>query len=155
MRLCFKLFLVSNLFINFSHGQTGTGRSANYLTGQVQTTEGFTLPGVVVAVIRKDSSLVKVVLSDSSGRFTLPALPAGSFILRSSMMGYKTAYQALQVNDSTSTQFYKLILEPLAVNLSEVKVKERRPLYELVGDRIILNLASDALFAGGYAYDAL
>ena len=125
------------------------------LSGKVQTKTGESVVDAMITVTRTDSSLITTTVSDSSGKFGLHALTVKNFILRCSKVGYQTHYQTISLQDSSITPDLYVTLNTSEVKLNEVVVKEKRPMFEVAGDRIIINPMSNAAVAGGYAFDAL
>ena len=52
------------------------------------------LPGAAVVLLQpKDSTQASGALSGADGKFSLPAVKAGNYIMRISFMGYQTQYK--------------------------------------------------------------
>ncbi|MBM3286342.1 MAG: TonB-dependent receptor [Candidatus Eisenbacteria bacterium] len=65
------------------------------LTGRVLDESGASLPRAIVQI----EALQLGALADSSGRFAIADLPAGTYVIRVSMMGFETAIETLEALD--------------------------------------------------------
>ena len=68
----------------------------------------------------KDSTVVKGVVSDANGRFSLPNIKQGKFILEASYVGFENKYQDLNVNKNL--KLGKIALAENAILLKETTV---------------------------------
>lgn len=75
------------------------------VTGKVSDkTSGELLPGASAVLLSvKDSSIVSGATTASTGKFQIPAVSAGQYILRITYMSYKTLYKNLTLTRKTST----------------------------------------------------
>src|SRR5260221_381846 len=60
------------------------------ISGTVHDTTGGTVPGVTVEVTNLDTGRVRVAVTDSVGRYKLPALEAGPYSVKGSLEGFRT-----------------------------------------------------------------
>jgi|GEM_PF-3630943 len=129
--------------------------ASTVLNGSVLTDDRLPIDSCQLHLMRMDSVLIASAWSDSSGQFFMPNIPIGSFLLRSVHPQYMTSSQVVEVTTTDSLSAKTLILQPRVIKLTEVSIKEKRPAFELAGDRVILNIDGSPVFAGGYAIDAL
>jgi ferric enterobactin receptor len=92
--------------------------------------------------------------ADGQGRFELTRLPAGSFRLQLSFVGYTPRIEPVTVT-SAATDLGTLALTAGAQKLGEVTVTGERPLVETRPDRLVYNAEQDATSTGGTATDVL
>ncbi|RZK54156.1 MAG: TonB-dependent receptor, partial [Hymenobacter sp.] len=92
--------------------------------------------------------------ADEQGRFELKRLPAGSFRLQLSFVGYAPLTQPVAVT-SAATDLGTLSLVAAAQKIGEVTVTGQRPLVETRPDRLVYNAEQDATSTGGTAADVL
>jgi hypothetical protein len=59
------------------------------VAGRLLDPQGGTLPGVTVTAKQMETSLQRTTTSDTQGRYTLPALPPGSYELRAELQGFR------------------------------------------------------------------
>ncbi len=81
------LILFATLLISSSNAMaTGNeGRKVNVIQGKV--TDGSTFEGLAGVTVEVEGTDIKV-FTDFEGNFTLPALPEGSYTLKSTMVSY-------------------------------------------------------------------
>src|SRR5262245_32061983 len=79
----------------FSQGPSGQ------ISGRVTDATGAVLPGVEVSVTQTETGLVRSVVTNESGLYTLPRLPVGPYKLDAALSGFRSFAQTgivLQVN---------------------------------------------------------
>jgi iron complex outermembrane receptor protein len=104
-------FIIFVLFIgmwNFVYSQNIRGKVVDSKTGNA-------LPGVVVAI----PELNKGTVTNDSGEFEIKKIPAGSFKMQLSYMGYKTIIESF---DSRKKDFYNFKMSPSCIETEEVVV---------------------------------
>ena len=105
----------------------------------------------------KDSSLVKVSVTDKDGNFVFENVKEGSYILLASSTGHAKTYSA-PVSISTENTIVSvpaLQLVPVNKNLKEVVVTSKRPFIERKLDRTIVNVDASITNAGSTALEVL
>jgi Outer membrane protein beta-barrel family/Carboxypeptidase regulatory-like domain/TonB-dependent Receptor Plug Domain len=127
------------------------------LTGRVvdqQTQQAVAYANVVLK--GPTGQMVQATLSGEDGRFSLKALPLGSYQLLVLMLGFTTREQAVELRaDAPAGDLGTLELAPVAQKLNEVVVTAQRPLLERKPDRVTMNVAGSILAAGNDAYNIL
>jgi iron complex outermembrane receptor protein len=130
-------------------------RTPLLLSGRVKSETNAPLPGTVATLMSKDSTYMKSTISDASGAFLLTLRGIGEYQLLISHIGYSLFRQAITVTDTTTKVSLSVILQQAAVKLKEVTVKEKPQLFEVMTDRIIVNVEGNPVLAGGSALDVL
>ncbi|RZK23686.1 MAG: TonB-dependent receptor [Hymenobacter sp.] len=148
---------------------TTLARAQNPAASAVAATSGTgSLTGTVLdSVSRQPVSYATVVLlpaasekaisgvaADDAGKFLLTKLPAGTFRLRVSYVGYGTHTQAVTVT-SGATALGAIRLPAAATALTEAVVVGQKPVIEVKPDRLVYNADQDISNAGGTAQDVL
>jgi hypothetical protein len=100
----------------------------------------------------QDSSLVKGVVSDSDGKFSIIGMSSGKFLLSIRMIGYQT--QTIPVEGSTILS-NPIVLEEESYELDEIVVKADRPLFEQRIDKLVVNVENSIVSTGGSVLDVL
>jgi len=99
------------------------------ITGRVtDATNGEPRAGAAVSIV----GTTRGAIADSSGRFTIAAIPGGSVTVRARLLGYKTIERAIDVS-ATDTTRADFALEPEATMLNAVRTEARpieRDLFE-------------------------
>jgi hypothetical protein len=132
----------------------GPGRIAGRVTdrsGQPLTSAAITLRSA------PDSSLVTGVLTAKDGRFLVEGLPAGDYLLRVSLIGYKPrSSEVIKLNtQSPAIDLGSIALEVSAVALNAVQVEVDRPAVVIEADRTVYNTKSMPVAATGNATEVL
>ncbi|RIV21199.1 TonB-dependent receptor [Fibrisoma montanum] len=149
MKTCFfhTLFLLST-YLTF--GQSVSGR--------VQEPGGKPLAFANVLLVNsKDSSLVKGAVATDAGRFVLERVPAGSYRVAVSAVGYRKVFtDAFNLSGQQSmTELPAVVAAPETGLLGEVTVKAQKPLFEQQMDKLVVNVQSMVTAAGNTALDVL
>ncbi|MEZ0486568.1 TonB-dependent receptor domain-containing protein [Fibrella aquatica] len=118
---------------------TGFGQQLGSLSGNVTGPKGDTLIGVTVRVNSASDSTVRLGnVTGLDGRFLFENLPAGSYKVLASFVGYNTTEQTVQI-DSGRVELPTIILLETARQLNEVVVKGKTPTAEQKGDTLQMN----------------
>ncbi|MFL5789415.1 MAG: TonB-dependent receptor domain-containing protein [Flavisolibacter sp.] len=109
-------------------------------------------------VKEKDSSLVKISLSDKSGEILFENIPFGSYRVRLSSVGYATFYSnPVTLNDAQP----EINLSPFILShsnnsqLQGITVTGRKPFIQKLNDRIVVNVENSIVNVGSSAMDVL
>ncbi len=117
------------------------------------------LENATVELLRsRDSALVKTALTDKNGTADIDNISLGTYLLRTSMVSYATAYSGpfeLTAEQSAVT-LPSLHLAPKASNqMQGVTVTARKPFIQKLSDRIVVNVENSVVSAGSSAMDVL
>src|SRR2546427_4389278 len=77
------------------------GQSTAQVSGTARDQSGAVLPGVEVRLTQTNTGLVRSVVTNETGSYSLPNLPVGPYKLEASLPGFRTYVQTgivLQVN---------------------------------------------------------
>src|SRR5690606_10651218 len=114
------------------------------------------LSDVTVELLRaKDSSLVKVALSDATGNAEFEGIESDQYMVRAGMTGRMSAYSPPFNLASSNLSLPALVLSPLADELQGVTVTTRKPFIQRLTDRIVVNVENSIVSAGSFALDVL
>ena len=107
----------------------------------------------VLLLSAQDSSLIKGDLTNEDGEYTFEISVNEQYLLSSSFIGYEEQYTNLIQSHSDLT------LPPLVlsegVELEEVQVRAKKPLFQQKIDRLVVNVANSITAAGGNALEVL
>jgi outer membrane receptor protein involved in Fe transport len=141
-----------------ARGDMSGGPPAAVLSGVVvDSLSGRPLATASVEVrSSSDNSVIAGALTDGEGRFRIPGLLPGGYVVRAAVLGY----EAIRVADVTlaagaTRQLDPLRLAPRALALEGVQVSAERALVRLEVDRTVFNARNLPAAAGGNATDVL
>jgi hypothetical protein len=111
----------------------------------------------VLLLQSKDSSITKGMISSKSGTYTFENIPAGKYLVASTFTGHDQVYSSLfeVTGNQDSINLGALQLRETSVQLKEVKVSAKKPLFEQKIDRMIINVAGSITSAGNTALEVL
>lgn len=131
---------------------SAAGAFAQKVTVSGVVTDGDTdetMPSATVVLLKTDSTQVTGVTSDLKGAFTLPAVKAGSYILKVSFVGYKPLTRNLQLSkEQKKVNVGTLVLQADAVFLKGAEVTARVAQVEMKADTFVYNSAAYRLPEG-------
>lgn len=91
--------------------------------------------------LKKDAAVIKSVVSDERGKFTLPGISKGQYTLILGSLGYKQKQLSLQVNADVDLGNIKMVAA--GNELNEVAVSGSRPIIKQEPDRITYDIQAD------------
>ena len=108
---------------------------------------------VLLSAAPPDKSITGVA-ADDAGKFALTKVPAGTYRLRVSYVGYASRTRTVTVT-SGATALGTIALPAAATALTEAVVVGEKPVVEVRPDRLVYNAEQDVSNAGGTATDVL
>jgi iron complex outermembrane receptor protein len=103
----------------------------------------------------KDSSLVKLAITDKAGTAEFDNIRFGSYIIKVTMVNFATQYSAVFALSTGQVQVNPITLQPVATQLGTVTVTSRKPFIQKLSDRIVVNVENSIVSAGSSAMDVL
>ncbi|WP_460618690.1 TonB-dependent receptor [Hymenobacter ruber] len=115
------------------------------------------LPFAGVVLLRAtDSSFVAGAQTLESGAFAIEKVPFGNYVLRASVVGYRTGQRAVALTAAApALQLGPLRLRVAATKLAEVVVKGQRAIVTDNLDKKVIDVTKDLTATGGTAVDVL
>ena len=106
------------------------GQTTFDLEGSVIGSEEETLPSATVVVLSsQDSTLVSFALTNNEGKFKVPELSTGAYILQITFLGYEQYSEKLTINEGFNPDLQTIQLLPSNTLLEQVEIKgEHTPL---------------------------
>ena len=158
MRTLPNLFIIILLTVSFIG--SAQNRTAIKLNGKVGATNQPALSAATITLLKaKDSSVVKVSVSDQDGRYSFDNPPQGRYLVVASAVGYEKQYSSpftISVPpDSIIKELTAIVLSPRSNNLKSVTVSARKPLVEQKIDRMVVNVDAFISNTGANALEAL
>jgi iron complex outermembrane recepter protein len=151
-----NLFIIMLLTVSLlSRAQNHT---AVKLTGKVSATNQSALSAATITLLKaKDSSVVKMSVTDSTGRYSFDNPPQGKYLVAVSAVGYDKQYSApftISI-DNPITELMPIVLNQRSKDLKAVTVSARKPLVEQKIDRMVVNVDAFISNTGANALEAL
>jgi outer membrane receptor protein involved in Fe transport len=119
------------------------------IKGRVTSFDGRPLDAVVIS-ITKDGKIVAQTLADN-GSFQFNQLPASSYQLIATLMGYEQLIKTVVAPNDTLV----LSMKDNIIKLKDVVVFSQTPSIQHLSDKTVFNVQNSILAAGGTALDAL
>jgi outer membrane receptor protein involved in Fe transport len=126
------------------------------LSGSIQDGNGKAASAVTVSLLRSsDSTLVKMALTDGSGRYEFLNIPSGKYRISISSVGFIPSVSKDIEVSSGDVQIPLTALQPVSKDMSEVTVTAKKPFVETKLDRTIVNVDASPGSAGSTALEIL
>ncbi len=104
----------------------------------------------------KDSTLVKINLTDKAGNFLFEQISFGKYYLLATSTGHlKSFSSAIEVKNSTPVSAGNLQLKENVKTLNEIKIEVKKPFIERKIDRTVINVDQSITNAGTTALEVL
>jgi ferric enterobactin receptor len=125
--------------------------------GTVTNSAGAGLEFVTVTLHRAaDSALVKTEFSDAQGAFRLQAKPGGRYLVSAAQVGVGRSWgPVFELPAGGVSVGVITLVAGQATMLKEVVATARKPLYEHLTDRTVVNVADNTIAAGGTTLEVL
>jgi len=153
MRKFFTL-LTGILLSALVFSQNKIGKVSGTITDESQKP----LQSVSVSLLRaKDSSLVKIAVTNKEGKYEFENISEGKFLLAVSSVGFQKKFgQSLEITAAKSTfNATTISLSPEAKSMQEVRVTAQKPFIETKLDKTVVNVDASPTSAGSTALDIL
>ncbi|MEO7394155.1 MAG: outer membrane beta-barrel family protein [Chitinophagaceae bacterium] len=126
--------------------------------GIVKDGKGDLLANANVLLLNaKDSSLVKGIITTSSGNYAFDNKHTGKFLITSTYIGYAQVYTPVFTisNTNESVEISTITLAENTTKLEAITVAVLKPLFEQKIDRMVINVANSITSAGNTALEVL
>jgi iron complex outermembrane receptor protein len=126
--------------------------------GSVVDTKNAPVESATISLSKsKDSSIIKIAVSDKTGKFSFTGIPYGDYFITVSSVNFSTVNSSIFVV-SANNPFVILdpfTLQSFAKNLAAVVVTIKKPLIEQKIDRMIVNVDASVTNVGSTALEVL
>src|SRR6185437_11682878 len=104
-----------------------------------------------------DSSLVKGMITDATGKYSFENIRSGHYLLSATYTGMSQEFSPVfEVSENRKDiEMVTIHLQPAEVKLNAVKVDAKKPMFEQKIDRMVINVKNSITSAGGTALDVL
>ena len=136
-----KLLLFFITFVLAVKSMSQTNESI--VSGSAVDTKKLPVESATISLMRlKDSSVIKIAVSDKAGKFAFTSIPFGSYFTTISAVSFAKTNSPLFViaENNTAIMLGALMLQELPKNLSAVVVTSKKQLIEQKIDRMVVNV---------------
>jgi iron complex outermembrane receptor protein len=130
---------------------------AQQISGVAQDDQGKPLSGASIALKKaKDSSVVKLDVSNSTGKYTFTGIAGGNYFINISHVGFAPKNSVVfDVTESGVTSAPAILLTKASSNLKEYVVTAQKPFVEVKADKIVMNVEGSINAVGQDALELL
>lgn len=121
---------------------------------KVVDVSSLSLQAATVELLKADTSLLKVQVTDSAGSALFTGIANGTYILRASRVGYQNYYSPAFILTSPIAQL-PVTLHAVSGELSNITISARKPFIELQPGKTVVNLEAGITNSGTTAMEAL
>ena len=128
------------------------------VSGSTVDTKNVPVQSATISLMKsKDSSIIKIAVSDKAGKFSFTGISFGSYFITTSAVSFaKTNSPGFIISENNTTvRIGTFILQELAKNLSAVVVTSKKPLIEQKIDRMVVNVDASVTNVGSTALEVL
>ncbi|MDB5232971.1 MAG: hypothetical protein JWN76_3776 [Chitinophagaceae bacterium] len=145
------------LFIFCIAAGTATGQANNFkVSGTIKDEQLRPLQSGAISLLRiKDSSLVKLAVSDKAGTYELVNVKPGKYIVSAALVGYSKSFSKLFEVSNSNTEVPEILLKQNIKQIGEVTVQAKKPFIETKIDKTIVNVDASPTSAGSTALEVL
>ena len=133
-------------------------KSQSVIHGTIKDATGKLLQFANVLLLKSnDSSLVKGIISDASGKYYFENIKNGKYLVTATFIGMNQVYTPIFeiTPDKKETDAGILYLKNADVQLKNVTIAVKKPMFEQKIDRMVINVKNSITDAGGTALDVL
>lgn len=128
----------------------------SFVKGTIKDGDKFIESATVSLLNAKDSSIVKVELTDKAGNFQIISTKEGSFLLLVSSVGYEKKYtEQFQLRHSTTKEIGTISIDHSTKEMKAVVITAKKPLIEQKADKLIVNVDASPTNTGATAMEVL
>ena len=146
------IFLIASYMVSAQTTERGK------ISGKVTDEQQKPIEGATAELLRtKDSSLVKVAISNKSGLIEFENIRFGSYFIKTTYVNHERSFSSIIDLSATNNAvtINDVILKPAAKELQTVQVTGRKPFIQQMTDRIVVNVENSVINAGRSAFDVL
>lgn len=125
---------------------------AQTISGTIKNTKGLPVSDATLSLLQaKDSSLIKLQVSKKDGTFLFSLTDSSQYRLNVTSVGFKSYYSPLLQPGS----HVGVVLEEVSTELKGVVVTSKRPMIQVKGDRMIVNVEGTIHSTGNHVLELL
>ena len=151
-----KLLIVFTIMFFAIKGMAQTIETS--VSGSTVDTKNTPVESATISLMKsKDSSIIKIAVSNKAGKFSFADIPYGNYFITISSVNFNTVNSAIfPISENNTTVLLDtLILQPVVKNLAAVVVTSKKPLIEQKIDRMVVNVDASVTNVGSTALEVL
>jgi iron complex outermembrane recepter protein len=126
------------------------------ITATITNEKKAVIENASVELLRsKDSSLVKVAITNKEGVAEFENVKPGSYLLKATHVSQEKAYSQKIELEEGKVETTTLLMAPKATSLQQVNVAAKRPFIQKLRDRLVVNVDNSVVNAGSTAMEVL
>ena len=147
------MLLISSCYIANAQANNNTG----VVTAIIKSNQNIPLENATVELLKsKDSSLVKLAVSDNKGDAEFLHIAFGTYIIKVTMINYAPlTSDAFTLSSVKSSSKVALTMLQQTTQMKSVVVEGKKPFLQKLSDRIVVNVDNSITSAGSSAMDVL
>jgi iron complex outermembrane receptor protein len=134
---------------------TGLSATAQTVSGTVRDVNGAPVTGATVTLQTAAAKVVKLSATGTGGSYTFPSIPAGSYRVSASYVGFEIVQSADFTVTTTDLTVPEIRITKVNGDLKNVTVTSKKPIVEVKADKTILNVEGTINATGSDALDLL
>ena len=153
-----KLITAIAVLIYSLFTMTGTAQNGPAgLSGTVNDQTQKPLEAATISLLNaKDSAVLKVAVSDKTGKFFFQTIPSGRYLISATAVDHGKSYSPIfSYSEKSSLRLDPLVLTTSSKSLTEVAVIGRKPYLEQKADRMVINVDASPSNVGSSVLDVL
>ncbi|RAJ02223.1 outer membrane receptor protein involved in Fe transport [Chitinophaga skermanii] len=157
MKTFIKTLLFSTLCICISAAVFAQGsNTVSSISGKILKSGNAPVEFATVTLLKaKDSSLVKGAIATIEGKYEFENIKAGHYIIAGYHVGMDKVYSSPFEFNGQHLTIPSIVLNNTAKNLKSVEVTAKKPFVEQHADKMVINVESSIVGAGGTAMEVL
>jgi hypothetical protein len=130
---------------------------AQQITGIVKDPQGKPIEKATISLLNgKDSSVAKLAITSTGGKYTFGALKNGQYLVSASHVGFVPVYSSrFEVSGSGNVTVPDIIIDKSTGDMKAVVVTAKKPMVEVKADKTILNVEGTINATGNDALELL
>ena len=151
-----KTLLIFTIVFFAIKGMAQTTETA--VSGTTVDTKNAPVESATISLMKsKDSSVVKIAVSNNAGRFSFTGIPFGNYFIAVSAVNFNTISSGVFLisENNIAALLDAFVLQPMAKNLDAIVVTSKKPLIEQKIDRMVVNVDASVTNVGSTALEVL
>ena len=126
------------------------------ITGSIQLKKDISPSNISVLLFQSEKDILqKTTLTNKEGNFSFMNIPDGSYYIQISALGYEDYKSKTITKSATAVQLPVITLTEKTNQLSEVVIKNKKPMIQVLADKTVFNVQNTINATGSSGFDLL